>query len=240
MRTIFAAALVFFSVRSASALTPATESLLKELGLDTQSSIIRAIAEDKVTAKSGEVYTLDSLAAKGDLNAVKSFLVTREFFHDFREDPNIVFPNDELYRILYLAEPERVYMARKLMEGLPQTENPAPAAKEKASALKPATESFLKELGLDPKSSRILMIASDSVTAKSGKVHTLDSLAAKRDETGVKAFVATRTFIRDFKKDSTADFPDEELYNIAYLTAPEKVYIAAKLKEAFPKPGIKH
>lgn len=240
MRPLLPAAFMLFAAMSASALTPATESLLKELGLDTQSSIIRAIAADKVTAKSGEIYTLDSLAAKGDLTAVKSFLVTREFFHDFREDPDAVFPNDELYNILYLAESERVYMARKLMEGLPQTTNPAPAAKEKASALKPATESFLKELGMDPQSSQILTIASDSVTAKSGKVHTLDSLAAKRDETGVKAFIATRVFIRDFKKDSTVDFPDEELYNIAYLTAPEKVYIATKLKEAFPKPGIKH
>lgn len=235
MRTIFAAALVLFHCLSAAAMAPATESLLKELGLDTQSSIIRAIAADTVTAKSGEVFTLDSLAAKGDLTAVKSFLVTREFFHDFMEDPDVVFPNDELYNILYLAESERVYMARKLMEGLPQS---APDAE--TPAMKPATESFLKELGLDRKSSRILTIASDSVTAKSGKVHTLDSLAAKRDETGVKAFIATRTFIRDFKRDPTADFPDDELYNIAYLTAPEKVYIATKLKEAFPKPDARH
>jgi hypothetical protein len=239
MRPIHPVAFVLFAAMTAAALTPATESTLKGLGLDTQSSIIRAIAADSVTAESGEVYTLDSLAAKGDLTAVKSFLVTREFFHDFREDPDVVFPNDELYNILYLAELERVYMARKLMEGLPQSANTAPAANENTSALKLATASFLKELGMDPKSSRTLAIASDSVTAKSGKVHTLDSLAAKRDETGVKAFIATRAFIRDFKRDSTVDFPDDELYNIAYLTAPEKVYIATKLKESFPKPDAK-
>ncbi len=132
MRPILPAAFVLFAAMSAAALTPATESLLKDLGLDTQSSIIRAIAADKVTARSGEVYTLDSLAAKGDLAAVKSFLVTREFYHDFRDDPDIVFPNDELYNILYLAEPERVYMARKLMEGMPKTVPPKAAAKSPA------------------------------------------------------------------------------------------------------------
>lgn len=140
-KSMFVLAALLAVAVPAVAMNPATESLLKELGLDTRSSIIRAIAADSVTTKSGEVYTLDSLAAKGDINAVKSFLVTREFFHDFREDPNIVFPNDELYNILYLAEPERVYMARKLMEGLPQTATPAPAAKTKAPARKPRTKS---------------------------------------------------------------------------------------------------
>ena len=228
---------MLFAAMSASAMTPATESLLKELGLDTQSSVIRAIAEDKVTAKSGEVYTLDSLAANGDLTAVKSFLVTREFFHDFSEDPNIVFPNDELYNILYLAEPERVYMARKLMEGLPQSANSAPAAKATVPAMKPATESFLKELGLDPKSSRILTIASDSITAKSGKVHTLDSLAAKRDETGVKAFIATRAFIHRLKENDAGSSIPTTNYDPLYLTHDERHLVDRKFAERFKKKG---
>lgn len=98
-----------------------------------------------------------------------------------------------------------------------------------ALALKPATEQFLNELGISPQSEEVKLIAGDVVNGKS-----LDTLAAKRDENGVKSFLATRAFIRAFKQDANASFPDDELYNIGYLTAPEKLYIATKLAEAFP------
>lgn len=102
----------------ASALTPAAESMLRTLGQDPESELIRAIAADTVRTKAG-VYTLDSLAAKGDLNAVKSFLVTRDFLRAFKDDPDIEFPDDASYDIRYLTEAEKVYIARKLMEGIP-------------------------------------------------------------------------------------------------------------------------
>ncbi len=98
-----------------------------------------------------------------------------------------------------------------------------------ALALKPGTDAFLTELGFAPQSPEITAIAKDVVNAKS-----LDTLAAKRDETGVRSFIATRTFIRAFKQNPDAEFPETELYNIAYLTAPEKQYIATKLAESFP------
>lgn len=96
-----------------------------------------------------------------------------------------------------------------------------------ALALKPATEQFLNELGIS--ADQYKPVAADVVNGKS-----LDTLAAKRDESGVRAFVATRTFIRAFKQDAEAAFPDDELYNIGYLTAPEKLFIATKLAESFP------
>lgn len=224
-----AALLAALPALPASAMSPAAESILKDLGLDPKSEEITSLAGDKVETKGG-VVTLDSLAATGDVQAVKAFLVTREFFHAFRENWDIEFPNDERYDVRYLTETEKVFMAKKLMEGYPASSSSA------ASSLQPATASFLKELGMDPRSSEIRAVASDSVTTASGKVKTLDSLAAKRDETGIKSFIATRSFIRAFEKDSKADFPDDELYNILYLTSSEKAYIAAKLKEAFPKP----
>lgn len=98
-----------------------------------------------------------------------------------------------------------------------------------AFALKPATEQFLTELGFTPQSAEITTIAGDVVNGKS-----LDTLAAKRDESGVRAFIATRGFIRAFKQDANAAFPDDDLYNIGYLTAPEKLFIATKLAEGFP------
>lgn len=101
-----------------------------------------------------------------------------------------------------------------------------------ALALKPATEQFLNELGIE--ADQYKPIAADVVNGKS-----LDTLAAKRDESGVRAFVATRTFIRAFKQDSEAAFPDDELYNIGYLTAPEKLFIATKLTESYPPKSTK-
>lgn len=121
------AALIFGAVLSASAMSPAAETLLRKLGLDPKSEEILALAGDRVAAKNGKVYTLDALAAKGDTAAVKAFLVTREFFHAFRKDPDIEFPNDELYDVRYLTEAEKLYMGRKLMEGLPSGAKAAPA-----------------------------------------------------------------------------------------------------------------
>lgn len=116
---IFAVSVALLSAVPAPALTPAAETMLKGLGLDPASKEVLAIAKDRVKAVSGEVYTLDGLAAKGDVAAVKAFLVTRDFFRDFRENWDIEFPNDELYDIRYLSAAERAYMARQLMQGLP-------------------------------------------------------------------------------------------------------------------------
>lgn len=128
MRSLAAAlAALLFAASFASALTPAAEALLRKLGLDPKSEEIAALAGDRVAAKNGKVYTLDALAAKGDAAAVKAFLVTREFFHAFLKDPDIEFPNDELYDVRYLTEAEKLYMGRKLMEGLPSAAKAAPA-----------------------------------------------------------------------------------------------------------------
>lgn len=98
-----------------------------------------------------------------------------------------------------------------------------------AFALTPATEAFLNELGLKADSKEVATVAKDVVNGKS-----LDTLAAKRDETGVRSFIATRNFIRAFKADVNAEFPADELYNIAYLTGAEKIYISTKLAESWP------
>lgn len=100
-----------------------------------------------------------------------------------------------------------------------------------ALALKPATNQFLNEIGFAPDVSEVAAVAADNINGK-----TLDTLAAKRDEAGVRSFIATRNFIRAFRRNPDAVFPDDELYNIAYLSAPEKLYIATKLAESFPPP----
>lgn len=115
------AALALLAAASASAMTPETESFLKKVGADPRSTPVLAVAADTVTTQSGEVITLDALAAKRDETAVKSFLVTRDFLRAFKEDSNIEFPDDELYSIVYLTVQERAYIAKKLMAGIPKS-----------------------------------------------------------------------------------------------------------------------
>lgn len=111
-------AAVLLCAAAASASTPAAERMLKELGVDPADPAVRAIASQSVATKTG-TYSLDALAAKGDAEAVKAFLVTRDFLRAFREDPDIEFPDDETYDIRYLTEAEKRYIARQLMKGMP-------------------------------------------------------------------------------------------------------------------------
>lgn len=99
-----------------------------------------------------------------------------------------------------------------------------------------STESFLKELGIDPKAPGVVAVSTDSVTAESGEVYTLDSLAAKRDEMGVKSFLVTRGFLYDFRNDHDSQFPDDEFYNIRYLSVAERKFMAKTLMANFPTP----
>lgn len=102
-----------------------------------------------------------------------------------------------------------------------------------ASALKPKTVAFLKELGYDAKSPQIQAIAGDVVTNKKGKTASLDLIAAKRDEMGVQRFIATRTFVKAYMKDTKTKFPDREVYETSYLKEDEVAFILEALKKPF-------
>ena len=91
---------------------------------------------------------------------------------------------------------------------------------------------FLKELGLDPASKEVTGIIDDQVAT-----YSLDALAAKRDEDGVKAFIATRNFIRKYQQNTKTPFPPADLYLIRYLKPEEAQFISAQLikERAQPK-----
>jgi hypothetical protein len=95
-----------------------------------------------------------------------------------------------------------------------------------AVELQPKTVAFLKELGFDPATKQISLIIDDQV----GK-YSLDALAAKRDEDGVKAFIATRNFIREYQQNTKRPFPPDELYVIRYLKPEEVQFITAQLNK---------
>lgn len=100
-----------------------------------------------------------------------------------------------------------------------------------AAALTQTTAQFLTEIGISPDSADVQLVARDVVRSKS-----LDTLAARRDEDGVRRFIATRAFIHRFRQDSSTPYPDGDLYQISYLTAAEKAYITQKIQESW---GVK-
>lgn len=93
-----------------------------------------------------------------------------------------------------------------------------------AGELQGKSIAFLKELGLDPASREITGIINDQVAS-----YSLDALAAKRNEDGVKAFIATRNFIRKYQQNTKTPFPPGDLYVIRFLKPDEAQFISAQL-----------
>lgn len=206
----------------AAALTPQTESFLKELAIDAKAPGVVAVAADSVTTESGVVYTLDSLAAKRDENGVKSFLVTRGFLYDFRNDCESQFPDDEYYNILYLSIAERKFIAKTLMASFPKVVDSAPA-------LSAETAEFIKSAGLDPASEEVKRARADgtieTVRGDNPVSYSLESLAKEKNGTGAIKFVKARVLIHKLKTDP-ASVPRNERGGIEvetrYLTLKER------------------
>jgi hypothetical protein len=102
-----------------------------------------------------------------------------------------------------------------------------------AKALNPATEAFLTEIKIDPKSADVQAIAGDVVITEDGTEVSLDSLAAVRDIAGTQRFVATRKFVKAYMKNTKTPFPDRKVYDTAYLNEDEVTFILASLKKPF-------
>jgi hypothetical protein len=97
----------------------------------------------------------------------------------------------------------------------------------------PATAAFLKKIGVDPRSAKVTAIADDVVSNKDVQGVSLNSLAAKRDEEGIKRFIATRDFIHKYEADTNTPFPSTALYDGLYLTKPELHFVYCQLAKGF-------
>jgi len=95
----------------------------------------------------------------------------------------------------------------------------------------PRVTTYLKKLGFDPSSKEITSIANDNVNGI-----TLKSLVSRRDETGVRRFIATRNFIHKYTKDTTTAFPPATLYDVQYLTPRDQKFIMIQIQKAFGVP----
>lgn len=119
-------------------------------------------------------------------------------------------------------------MARSVFLGLLSLAILAGGSMASAAELQPKTSAFLRELGVDPGSTSVMAVSGDVVAGK----YSLDLLAAKRDEDGVKSFIATRNFIRAYMQDTKTPFPDDELYLIRFLKPDETQFISKALMAA--------
>ena len=95
-----------------------------------------------------------------------------------------------------------------------------------AGGLQPNTVAFLQELGFDPASKQIALIADDQVGE-----YSLDALAAVRDHNGTKAFIAMRNFVREYLENSKTPFPPPTLYWTQFLKDKEVDAIIDKQKK---------
>jgi hypothetical protein len=192
----------------AGELQPATIAHLRELGIDPKSERVTAIASDQIGS-----FSLDSIAASRGGNAVRYFIETRNFIRKFRQDTKTPFPPNDIYQIRYLT-PDEMQFIRKALGG----------------KLQPKAAAFLEEIGMDLKSTQVTAILGDEVVPREGVPITLDSLAAIRNEDGVKQFIATRNFVRQYQQDTKTRFPPSELYQTRYLKPDEVQFILKALK----------
>ncbi len=96
-----------------------------------------------------------------------------------------------------------------------------------------STAAFMTEIGIDPASPDVQSISQDVVSNKDIQAVSLDSLAAARDQEGVRQFIATRVFIHKYMVDTTTPFPSTELYNVLYLTGTERDFIFCQISKGF-------
>ena len=219
MRTIIVSLLFGgAAVVAAAALSPKALDYLRELGIDPGSAEITGIIDDQIgRGADGKPFNLDTFAIRRSESGVRNFIATRNFIRKFQKDSKTPFPPNDVYQTRYLT-PEELQFIRTALGG----------------KLQPKAEAFLRELGIDPESEPITIILNDQAgMGNDGIPCSLDTLAAKRYEDGVRQFIATRNFVRKYLKDPKTPFPPQEVYETKYLKEDEVQFILKELKKPF-------
>ncbi|MBI2813445.1 MAG: hypothetical protein HYX71_04120 [Opitutae bacterium] len=219
MRHVFATVLLASAVVvSAAPLSPKALDYLKELGIDPDSAEVTGVLDDQINrGGDGKPFNLEAFATRRSESGVRNFIATRNFVRKFQKDPKTPFPSNDVYQMRYVT-PEEVQFIRTALGG----------------KLQPVSLAFLKELEIDTESEQITAIIEDQVGQTSyGWPYSLDTLAGMRDETAVRAFIATRNFVRKYMKDTKTPFPPREVYQVKHLKPDEVQFILNELKKPF-------
>lgn len=112
---------------------------------------------------------------------------------------------------------------------------PAKAASKPRPTMKPETAQFLRSIGIDPKSKEVARVDMEGtvMTVRGGdqEEFSLDSMAAQKKKNGIKAFIATRGFIRLLKKDYAGTSIPKTNYDPLFLTPEERSLVGKKYLE---------
>lgn len=104
-----------------------------------------------------------------------------------------------------------------------------------ASAMTPETEQYLRSIGVDPQSKDVVATDAEGsvMTSRSGDMEefSLDILAATKKKNGILAFIGSRTFIRNLKKNFAGTSIPKSNYDPLYLTGTERGLVGRKFVE---------
>jgi len=109
---------------------------------------------------------------------------------------------------------------------LPPATPSAPPLQQQTARVSPEAAAYLQEIGIDPSAPDVIEVSQDEVGA-----YSLDSLAAGRDETQIRRFIYTRTFMHRFLADSDNMRIEPDKYDISFLTPEEVRLIADELNK---------
>jgi hypothetical protein len=109
---------------------------------------------------------------------------------------------------------------------LPPTSPATIPLQERMARVSPVTAAYLQEIGVDPNAPDVVEVSQDAVGA-----YSLDALAAQREETQVRRFIYTRTFMHRFLADPDNVRIEPDKYDIAFLTPEEVSLIADELNK---------
>ena len=109
---------------------------------------------------------------------------------------------------------------------LPPATPSTPPLQLQSARVSPEAAAYLQEIGIDPNAPDVVEVSQDAVGA-----YSLDSLAARRDETQVRRFIYTRIFMHRFLADSDNVRIEPDKYDISFLTLEEVKLIADELNK---------
>jgi hypothetical protein len=100
----------FFSSFAWAELSPKTLEFLKEIGLDPESEQVKAIADDRIQMRNGEIASLDELARKKIKYDIIRFIKTRNFVQSYLRDSNTRLPPTDDYEGAFLTAEEKAFV----------------------------------------------------------------------------------------------------------------------------------
>ena len=92
---------------AAAELSPKAVEYLKEVGLDPESALVKAVSTDIVPDRQGRPVTLEALALHKRASDVRRFIATRNFLRTYQADPNTRIPSADNYESSFLTSEEK-------------------------------------------------------------------------------------------------------------------------------------